>query len=60
LRISGQSDWPPGSVHRKIFFAISLAVPHAFLLLCDAPMSQFAQKQSIMTASEAAQGAPPI
>jgi len=48
------------SLRRKIFFAIPLAVPHAFLSLCDAPMSQFAQKQSILTAGEAAQGAPPI
>jgi hypothetical protein len=38
------SHWSIRSVHRKIFFAISLAVPHAFLSLCDALMSQVARK----------------
>src|SRR6202043_2772060 len=44
LRISGQSHWSPCSVRRKIFFAISLALPHPFLSPPDAHLPQFAQK----------------
>jgi hypothetical protein len=39
-------------VHRKIFFAISLAIPHLFLLPPDADLPQFAQKAGTLAACE--------
>jgi hypothetical protein len=49
--ISQKSKWSPRSVRRKIFFAISLAIPHLFLLPPDADLPQFAQKAGTLASS---------
>jgi hypothetical protein len=43
--------WSPCTVRRKIFFAISLAIPHVFLFSPDADLPQFAQIAGTLAAS---------